>query len=178
MDPITYLLDAGTLVGTFIHPGQVATNPGGPYKAAGVLHINSDWIEALGLHWTLTINTPKPKVFFPAHFNASGKVLSAWVSFDSSVTDWGSYTVAAVRNSQAVALTNATSGVGGSLEIGEIDLTIPQFSFIPMALQYGNPPKIQESISKWWHYLIYFATLAIAAYGIYRLYKFVRGIGS
>jgi hypothetical protein len=171
MDPIKYLIASGTIVGTFVYPGQVATNPGGPYQASGVLSIHADWINQLGLNWTLTINSPSPKTFFPSQFNLSGNILSAWVGFDAGITNWSAYTVTAVRNATSTTLSSGTSGLGGSLD--GVDLTAPEYAYIPMALQ-SNLGGIFTKTSERWHTFVFWVGIAFFLFIAYQVYKRVK----
>jgi hypothetical protein len=172
MDPIKYLFASSTLVGTFVFPGQVDTNPGGPYKASGVLSLSYDWITALGFNWTITINTPTPLIFFPQQFNRSGGAVSVWVPFNASITDWSSYAITAVRNGSALALNEGTSGVGGTLDT--VDLTSADYAFLPTALQ-GGLQGIATKVSTWWHKFVLVVGIIILIVVAIKVYHLVRG---
>jgi len=160
-------MDGTMVVGIFVWPGRVTTNPG----AAGVLSIKEDWITANGINWTLTLDGSPSLTFFPSQFELNGSILSAWVSFNPSA-NYGAYDVVAVRGSSSSTLAKLTSGLGGTL--GTIDMTSEDYGFIPMSLQ-GGLQGIKDKASSLWKNICLVAGIIIFVFIIYKAYRMIKG---
>jgi hypothetical protein len=167
-DPITYLVDGTMVVGTFVWPGRVTTNP----NASGVLSVKQDWITANGINWTITLGGTPSLTFYPSQFQLNGEILSAWVAFNPSVANYGAYTVTAVRGFASTSLTRLTSGFGGTL--GMIDMNDPDYGFIPLSLQ-GGLQGIATKASSLWRNICYVAGALITIFLIYKAYRMIKG---
>ena len=173
MDPILLLTYNSVIVGAFVFPGQIASNPDGPYAALGVLSVNSDWVTTNGQSWTMTItNGTKQVIIFPSQFEAAGNMLNAWVAYDANVLDWSTSVITAVRGNAAVTLTTGTTGLGGTLT--SVDLTSPNYSTISKIMlgAQGPAPKKKHNT------LALIGTIIgalILIYVLYRVIKLVRG---
>lgn len=177
MDPISYLTADGIIVGAFVYPGQVASNPGGPYGASGVLSINSDWVITNGQNWTITIsNGTKQVILFPSQFEAQGSMLNAWIGYDSTVLDWSVFTVTVVRGNASLALVKKFSGVGGSFgtNLGTVDFNSADFATLPLMIQAIQGPADKKK-SNTVGTIVGIIVAIIVVFALYRLYKMVRG---
>lgn len=174
MDPILLLTyNVEQIVGAFVFPGQIASNPDGPFAALGVLSINSDWVTTNGQSWTITIvNGDKQVILYPSQFAIAGDMLNAWVAYDPLVLDWSTSVITAVRGNAAVTLSIGTTGVGGTLS--GVDLTSANYTTISKIMLGAQGPAPAKKKSTF-HTVVTAIGVLILLYILYRVYKLVRG---